>query len=174
MLTRRSMTTAAHRRTGTSGQARVRWSRFRSVITALATGLAVLASLPAPASAGDARQGRQVAYLTNQGNDTVSVVDITTNTVIATIPVGGAPTGVAAGPGGRAGTVSVIDTATNTVIATVPVGTQPFGVAVTAGGTRAYVCNVDSMSVIDTATNTVIATLSLPEGPFEIAIAEVP
>jgi len=168
------MTTAAHRRTGTSGQARVRWSRFRSVITALATGLAVLASLPAPASAGDARQGRQVAYLTNQGNDTVSVVDITTNTVIATIPVGGAPTGVAAGPGGRAGTVSVIDTATNTVIATVPVGTQPFGVAVTAGGTRAYVCNVDSMSVIDTATNTVIATLSLPEGPFEIAIAEVP
>ncbi|MFO7400958.1 MAG: hypothetical protein C0P63_016450, partial [Actinomycetales bacterium] len=118
MLTRRSMTTAAHRRTGTSGQARVRWSRFRSVITALATGLAVLASLPAPASAGDARQGRQVAYLTNQGNDTVSVVDITTNTVIATIPVGGAPTGVAAGPGGTrvyvanrdSDTVSVINT----------------------------------------------------------------
>lgn len=136
MLTRRSMTTAAHRRTGTSGQARVRWSRFRSVITALATGLAVLASLPAPASAGDARQGRQVAYLTNQGNDTVSVVDITTNTVIATVPVGTQPFGVAVTAGGtrayvcNVDSMSVIDTATNTVIATLSLPEGPFEIAI--------------------------------------------
>jgi len=106
MLTRWFTTAAENRRSGISGEARpaVRRSRLGSAITAmaLATGLTALASLPAPATAGDARQGRQVAYITNQDDNTVSAIDVATNTTIATIPVGNGPRGwrpALAGPG---------------------------------------------------------------------------
>ena len=81
---------------------RVRRSRFCSVITtaALATGLTALAALPAPASAEETRRARQVAHLTDAGANTVSAIDVATNTTIATIPVGTATIGVAASPGG--------------------------------------------------------------------------
>lgn len=65
------------------------------------------------------------AYVTNQSSRSVSVIDTGTNTVVATIPVGDLPIGVAVTPNAAfayvttlfAG-VSVISTATNTVIAT--------------------------------------------------------
>src|SRR5258707_9235181 len=90
------------------------------------------------------------AYVANQGDNNVSVVNTATNTVVAIVPVGNAPTGVAITSNGasvyvtnnRDNTVSVIDTATNTVIATVPVGSSPsFGVAITPNGARAYAAN---------------------------------
>ncbi|WP_423230010.1 hypothetical protein [Bacillus cereus] len=37
------------------------------------------------------------AYVTNQASNTVSVIDIATNTVITNVPVGVAPTGIATG-----------------------------------------------------------------------------
>lgn len=175
------------RRTGRSGQpqVRVRRSRLRSAITAaLVTGLTVLVPLPTPVSAGETRQARQVAYVTNLNGNTVSVIDVAGNTTIATIPVGLGPTGVAASPGGTRAyvtnrsddNVSVIDTATNTVIATIPAGASPTGVAVTLGGTRAYVANFNSgtVSVINTATDTVEATLGAGVNPDYVAIANVP
>ncbi|MFC9769407.1 YncE family protein [Rhodococcus jostii] len=69
------------------------------------------------------------------------------DTVIATVPVGDGPIGVAITPGGThayvanadGGSVSVIETATNTVTATIPVGASPFAVAITPNGTHAYV-----------------------------------
>ena len=82
------------------------------------------------------------------GDDTVSVIDTATNTVVATVRRGRLSLrGVAVTPVGtrvyvtnRLGTtVSVIDTATNTVVATVIVGEEPFGVAVNLVGTRVYV-----------------------------------
>src|SRR6266852_2051587 len=87
-----------------------------------------LACLLAPASTR-----AQNAYITNQSSSTVSVIDTATDTVIATIPVGLAPFGVAVSPDGSkvyvtnisSNTVSVIDTATNTVIATIPVRLPP-------------------------------------------------
>jgi YVTN family beta-propeller protein len=70
----------------------------------------------------------QNAYIPNQSDATVSVINTATNAVIATVPVVGAnPAGVAVTPDGKKvyvtsdNTVSVINTATNTVIATVPV-----------------------------------------------------
>lgn len=38
------------------------------------------------------------AYVTNQNDDTVSVIDTSSNTVIATIPVGNGPFGIAITP----------------------------------------------------------------------------
>ena len=121
------------------------------------------------------------AYVTNTDCDTVAVIDTVTNTVVATVPVGNGPFGLAITPDGmRAyvanadGTVSVIDTVTNTVIATVPVGGDPFGVAITPDGARVYVANSGStsVSVIDTGTNTVVDTISV--GVFSLGVAITP
>ena len=77
------------------------------------------------------------AYVTNNIPNTVSVIETTGNTVVATVAVGSFPIAVAVAPDGKhvyvtnsSGTVSVIATATNTVVATVPVGTNPNGIAI--------------------------------------------
>src|SRR5438132_14037951 len=81
-------------------------------------------------------------YVANSDDNTVSVIDGSTNTVIATILVGSHPVGVGVNPltdrvfvadnglGIGPGTVSVIDATTNSVIATIPVDQNPFAVAV--------------------------------------------
>lgn len=64
-----------------------------------------------------------LAYVANVGSNTVSVIDPATNRVVATVPVGVSPQGVAVSPvtnrvyvtNFNSGTVSVIDTASNTV-----------------------------------------------------------
>lgn len=75
-------------------------------------------------------------YIVNKGNNTVSVINTTTNTVIATIPVGASPDQVTILPDGTFAyvtnqvdnTVSVIDIATNMVIATIPGFNGPTGI----------------------------------------------
>jgi YVTN family beta-propeller protein len=130
----------------------------------------------------DSVQAQVNAYVANQNNNTVSVIDTTSNTITATIPVGATPGGLALTPD-RAflyvanisdSTVSVIATATNAVVATVPVGPTPFGLAITPDGAFAYVVNLrgNSVSVIATATNTVATTVLV--GSFPIAAAITP
>lgn len=122
-----------------------------------------------------------LAYVTNFGGNTVSVVDTDTNTITGSVTVGSKPVGVAVNPAQprayvanlASNSVSVIDTATNTVTATVPVGATPVLVAVNPSGTRAYVANTgsDSVSVIDTATDTVIATVPVGDGANGVAVS---
>jgi len=123
------------------------------------------------------------AYVCNVTADTVTAVDLKTNTAIATVAVGIEPYYVAVTPDGTrayvtnrtSNTVSVIDTATNTVVATIPVGILPWEIAVTPDGARVCVVNYGhsnpgSVSVISTATNTVIATIPVSQWPRGIAI----
>lgn len=108
------------------------------------------------------------AYVTNNGSDNVSVVNLTTLAVIATIPVGNNPAGIAVTPDGSrvyvanygSDSVSVISTATNTVINTFPVGGGPQGVSVTRDGAYLYVANSNdnTVTVYDTATDTQVGT----------------
>ena len=122
------------------------------------------------------------AYVTNGSNNTVSVVDTATNGVVATVPVGSEPRGVAVHPGAarvyvanelgsNSDTVSVIDTASNTVVATIPV-TKPFALALNAAGTRLYTANTaqNSASVIDTGTDAVLATIAVGTYPRGVAV----
>ena len=101
--------------------------------------------------------------MSNEGSNTVSVIDAATNTVTATITVGTTPYGVAYGSGYvyvanyGSNTVSVIDAATNTVTATVTVGTAPYGVAY--GNGYVYVGNYNA------ATVSVIQAASAPNAP---------
>jgi YVTN family beta-propeller protein len=129
------------------------------------------------------------AYITNSHSNDVSVIDTATNTVVATVPVGGNPYGVAVDPDGtrvytvniggepgvctsQPGSVSVIDTATNTVVATVTVGLLPVTAAVHPDGTRVYVANAcsDTVSVIDTASNIVMAIIPVGRAPEGVSV----
>jgi YVTN family beta-propeller protein len=83
---------------------------------------------------------KRLAYVTNQGSATVSVIDLATNQKTQDIPVGVEPYGVALTPDGTrayvansaSNSVSVIDTASNTAVATIPIpGVQPRGMAIT-------------------------------------------
>src|SRR5258708_5527843 len=102
------------------------------------------------------------AYVTNTGAvcdlcpfsqpPSVSVIDTATYSVVATIPVGQYPAGVAITPNGafayvanfNSNNVSVIDTATNTVTTTVPRVLNPLGVATTPNRAFAYETNYTS------------------------------
>ncbi|AEV71714.1 YVTN family beta-propeller repeat protein [Mycolicibacterium rhodesiae NBB3] len=136
---------------------------------------------------GDAPAGVAVSpdsatvYVTNSGNDTVSVIDAATNTVTATIDVGDTPFGLAVSPDGAAvyvsnsadGTVSVIDTASNTVTATVAVGTNAGQLVVSSDGARVYVANTaeDTVYVIDTESNAVLSTFATGDAPGGMALS---
>lgn len=113
------------------------------------------------------------AYIENQSDATVSVVDTKTNARLAKVDVMLGPAGVAVNPAGTRlyvanlgpDTISVIDTATNMELATVPVRVFPFGIAVNSAGTRVYVTDLfdSTVSIIDAVTNTEIATMKLED-----------
>jgi YVTN family beta-propeller protein len=137
------------------------------------------------------------AYIANSDSDTVSVIDVATRIVVATVPVGRGPSGVAANvPGTRVyvlnaldNTVSVIDAGTRAVIATVGVGYlggdaadsavgelsgTAAGLAIDPQGRRVYVANAqnNTTSVIDTSTNTVIgAPITVGARPLGVAVS---
>lgn len=114
-------------------------------------------------------------YVTNFASNNVSVVDLTTSRVIADIPVGLGPTGMAVTPDVErvyvanhySGDVSVISTASNSVERTIPIPSNfgrsaPFGLAVTPDGSQVFVSNLSdgTIRVISTLTNTVTATIT--------------
>jgi len=125
------------------------------------------------------------AYVTNEGSNSVSVIDTATNTVVGSpITVGSQPIGIAITPNGAyayvtntgSNSVSVIDTATNTVVGNpISVGSYPYDIAITPNGAYAYVTKEgsNSISVIDTATNTVVGNpISVGNRPVGIAITQ--
>ncbi|PFK10525.1 hypothetical protein COI98_24070 [Bacillus cereus] len=109
--------------------------------------------------------------MTNSSSNNVSVINTGSNSVVATIPVGTAPTDVAIKPDGdfayvtnfNSNNVSVINTGSNSVVATIPVGNTPTAVAIKPDGDFAYVTNRDigNVSVINTGSNSVVATIPL-------------
>jgi YVTN family beta-propeller protein len=142
---------------------------------------AEIAAIFAAGSAGKCQPGTaRAAYVANAGSNSISVINPTTNTVVATVPVGANPVRTAVTPNGdrayvtNAGSnsVSVINTTTNAVVATVPVGANPVDIAITPGGAGAYVTNAgaNSVSVINTVTNTVLATVTVGLNPVNVAI----
>ena len=126
-------------------------------------------------------QAQGFAYVPNFYSNDVSVINLATSSVVATVAVGSRPYGVATSADGSrvyvvnqaGGTVSVINTSTNSVIATVPVGSGPFGVAVSPDGSQVYVGNniSNNLSIINTATNSVTATVATGNGPTGVAVS---
>jgi YVTN family beta-propeller protein len=156
-------------------------------LSSLRGSLAVVALMAgSPAAAGLSPQaahadtgGGQYAYVSNFGDDTVSAIDTADQTVVATIPVGNGPNGIAALPDGSrvyainygADSVSVISTATNDVVDTITVGPRPADAAATPDGRFLYVTNsgTNTVTVIDTATDAVVGNVTVGSGPDEMA-----
>jgi YVTN family beta-propeller protein/cysteine-rich repeat protein len=122
-----------------------------------------------------------LVLVTNFEDDTLTIVDATTDTVGAPIAVGGGPWAAALHPLGtetyvtnrEGSSVSVIDLATRTVRGTIPVGGQPHGVVFDSAGTRAYVASydADAIFVIDTASRTVRSTIPVGLAPVGLSLS---
>lgn len=141
--------------------------------------LQVLMMLAALASAAGAAAAGLQAYVGNFKDNTVSVIDTGTSTVIATLPVASGPHGMTQTPDGRtvyisgenSSEVSVIDTATNRVTRTIDVGKTPHGLAMTPDG-RTLLVGVygeDRIAFVDTTTNVVTASVAVAK-PHTIAV----
>jgi YVTN family beta-propeller protein len=114
-------------------------------------------------------------YTLNEVDQSISVVDTTSYTVLDTIPFPVQILGMDINPITNmlyvtslypSGVVYVINAADDTVVTTIPVGNGASGVAVNSITNRVYACNYldNTVSVIDGSSNTVIDTISLPAG----------
>ncbi len=122
------------------------------------------------------------AYIPNW-NGYVSVVDLSTNAVVAQIPVGAPAYGVAVDAGGSRvyvttdtssnnGALMVLDAVSQTVVGTVPLA-KPRGVAVSANGQEVYVTHGETFfSIVDAQSLTLKSTLPMPVSTnYGIALA---
>jgi YVTN family beta-propeller protein len=126
--------------------------------------LAVLLGVwPARAATG----GDVCAYVANAGADYVSVIDVATQSVVATIDANGPPRAVAVDPAGQfiyvlAGEhLSFIDSSTYTPVRRVQVSTCPNSIALSADGQLAYVVDgcSDFISVVDLVSGHVVQSI---------------
>jgi DNA-binding beta-propeller fold protein YncE len=136
---------------------------------------------------------RDLAVVSNIGCNNVSVINLNTALIAATVPVGTAPAGVAMiprlgyavvtnsdlnladGSSLGVGSVSIVNLATNAIIAggSVNVGTAPTGVAINQDSGKAYITNTlsNTLSVIDLAAATPSAiTVGVDQRPISIAV----
>jgi YVTN family beta-propeller protein len=119
------------------------------------------------------------AYVGNFKDSTVSVIDVDSASVVATVPVAAGPHGMGMSPDGRfvyvtgdaSSSMSVIDTRTDRVVQTVEVGPTPHGVAMLPDGRTLLVgiYGADRVAFVDTASRAVVATVDVPK-PHTIAV----
>jgi len=128
--------------------------------------------------AADQRTNR--VYVSNQGDDTVSVIDGATNTVLRTVKVGHYPNGVAVNPRTNTiyvanltgGSLSIVDGIKLTT-STLRLGSYPAKVAVNPVTNRVYVTLEDEngfLEVINGKKRKVVASIALPPYPIGVAV----
>jgi YVTN family beta-propeller protein len=130
------------------------------------------AAVFSPLAGGGVAQSSSVrakgtAWATSRGPDTVTAFDGATGRVLATVPVGKAPMGLAVPRGtnklyvGNEGSnsVSVISVPRREVIATINVGSRPHHMYASPDGSRVYVAEfgTNKIGVIDTMTDSLVA-----------------
>jgi YVTN family beta-propeller protein len=127
----------------------------------------------------------RVYVLNRSASSTLSVLDGSSNAVLANISIGAGGSSVAVNPVTNRvyvaltvpNTVQVIDGGTNTTVTSValPAGTGPFAVAVNPVTNRIYTANFNNntFSVINGATNAVITTAAAGTQPVSVAVDPV-
>ena len=125
-------------------------------------------------------------YIVNAdiGDNSVTIIDGSTDTVIVTIAVGSHPRQAAANPitnkiyvtNFNSDTVSVISGSTNAVIATINVGMSPYGVGVNTATNKIYVTNFSdgTVTVIDGSNDMVTGSpITIGGGPYGVGVNSV-
>lgn len=105
----------------------------------------------------------QTAYIANNANGAVKVINTLTDTLVTTIQLQFGLYGVAASPDGNrvyitnnlSNSVSIINTATNAVIAALPTATGPKDIIVSPDNSKSYFIVGAYLYVIDASTNTI-------------------
>ena len=117
-------------------------------------------------------------YVPNSGDDTVSIIKVSDNSITTETAVGDAPFGMAASEeylyatNETDGTVSIISETYNTTIETLDAGTAPRGIAATSDGAYLYIANYldNTVSVVDTSART-RETIGVGQSPLGVAIS---
>jgi YVTN family beta-propeller protein/cysteine-rich repeat protein len=136
---------------------------------------------PTKDAALECLSAKVLVLVTNFEDDTLTIVDATTDTVAASVSVGDGPWAAALHPLGtetyvtnrEGSSVSVLDLASRTVQGTIAVGGQPHGVVFDPAGARAYVASfdADAIFVIDTASRTVRGTIPVGLAPVGLSLS---
>ncbi|MEU6143784.1 beta-N-acetylglucosaminidase domain-containing protein [Streptomyces sp. NPDC047081] len=123
----------------------------------------------------------RTAYTANQGSDTISVIDVPTGKVTATVAVGRVPAGLALTPDGHTlwvanytdGTVQPVDTGTLKPGTPVTVGSGPENMAITPDGSTLYVANIhdNTVSPVDLASASAGTPIQVGPNPFNVIAA---
>lgn len=143
----------------------------------------VLATIESPfLEPGDVRlrPDRTRAYVTNGARSTVSVVDTSSHTVIATIPSAGGPFRSAVSPDGSrlyvvtwTGVLHVLNLVTTAPVATVSVP-EALTVGVSRDGQTVLVPLLNStVALVDTGTNTLVGSLPVGPTPGQVVVSPV-
>ena len=123
---------------------------------------------------------RNLVYVANAYDNTVSVINGSTNAIMKSVAVGDEPDAIAVNP--STGTVyvadladnnvSVIDELTNIVVRNVSVGNSPDALAIDTAKNIIYVANQDdnTVSVINGSTNVVIEGVAVGASPDALAV----
>lgn len=118
-----------------------------------------------------------MVYVSNEKDNTMTVVDSTTMKVVKSVPVGQRPRGITISPDGKFiylcasddDTIQIIDTATFQIVGTLPSGPDPELFTLSPDGKILYVANENDnlVTVIDLETKRVMAEIPVgvePEG----------
>ena len=121
-----------------------------------------------------------LAVVANHKEDKVSILDLNTYSVTATIGVGKDPAGVAIDPNTNTAlitnkkdnTLTIIDLSANTSVNTLPMGADPSSVVINSASRRAFISNEkgDSVTVIDLDTQTLIGEIQVGQNPHGVDV----
>jgi YVTN family beta-propeller protein len=145
--------------------------------------LAIIGSIPTGeaeshmlAISGDGRRG----YTANVRSGTVSVLDLQSRTLVATVPVAPRVQRISISADGKwaftadetAARIAVIDTSTNSVSASIPLPGVAFGTTPTPDGKWLLITlpALRMVAVADLSTMRVVKTLEVPKAPQEILV----
>lgn len=121
-----------------------------------------------------------IAVITNEKSDSVSIIDLHNKTVLFSKYIGGGPKGLAIGRelfiavvgNSHDDTVSIVDLNTYNIIAIVPVGKQPEGIAINPVKNIALIANHkdSTVSVIDLTSLSITSIISVGKEPKDVAV----
>jgi PQQ-dependent catabolism-associated beta-propeller protein len=141
-------------------------------VKTLALALALLAAAPA---------GAETVYVSNEQDNTISVIDGVTFSVAATIAVGRRPRGIALSPDRRRlfvaigddDRIDVVDLAARKVVDVLPSGEDPELFAVHPDGKRLFVANENDnqVTVIDIAQKKIVREIEVGVEPEGMAVS---
>ena len=123
---------------------------------------------------------QNLIYVANGGDNTVSVINGSTNTIKKTVPVGDDPDAIAVNPSTETvyvadlfdDNVTVINESTNSVVKSFSVGDSPDALALDAAKNTLYVTDQEdnNVSIVNELTNKVIENVSVGDGPDGLAV----